>query len=163
VASAVRRQNAEELLAKLLKRHGLTLDDLEPGFFDPREVLWLSFTDAAERQVASQVIVCFCGSERQQFKPQGRGRKIGAEVTTSERWTITIAWEVYRPAWRRALQESMVAFCWRHELVDSNPRRGELPKMTPEQEASARRAAAIAAELEQIDRPSRRLTSEASV
>lgn len=115
------KANAEALLAKLLNKHGLTRDAIETDFGAERHTIWLDGRDARERQILSQLMVRFVGRTRRLFTSPAVPRKIGCEASSSEAIAMKLAWEVYQPAWRKALDDLVLAFVYKHDLFDPTP------------------------------------------
>lgn len=147
------RENAEALLAKLLRRHDMTMADLEGALDQPRTREWLPVGDNEERTVLSQLVVRLYGIDRPTWK---RGAtELGVEVSPAEHAALRIAWEVYRAAFAEARQALVLGFCYKHGLYAAEG--GDSTEMSPEARDRAARALALAGALPVVDAPQRRL------
>ena len=152
------RENAEVLLGKLLRRHGMTLADLEGALDQPRTLVWLPASDVDERAVLAQLVLKLFGAERKVFaRPEDAA--LGVEATPSEQAAITIGWEVYRTAFAEARQALVIGFCFKHGLFA--PSGAEDADMSDEARARAARALALAEVLPVVESPARRLEAQA--
>jgi len=147
------RENAEALLAKLLRKHSMTMADLDGALDRPRIREWLPVGDEEERMVLSQLVIRLFGIDRPTWR---RGAsELGVEVTPSEHAAIRIAWEVYRAAFGQARQALVLGFCYKHGLYA--PAGGDTGDMTTEARDRAARALALAGALPAVESPQRRL------
>lgn len=78
------RENAEVMLEKLLRKHSMTMADLEGAPDQPRECAWLPAADGEERAILSQLIVKLFGIERKVWR-RGSDVEVGVDVTPAER------------------------------------------------------------------------------
>jgi hypothetical protein len=148
------RENAEVLLAKLLKKHALTMADLEGASGEASAMAWLPASDVDERTVLSQLTVRLFGTARKLWTRSGAW-DVGIDVTPSERAALVVGWEVYRAAFAEARQALVLGFCMKHDLYAAEGASG-LP-MSDEERDRARRALALADALPAVAQPGRRL------
>lgn len=150
------RANAEALLEKLLRKHSMTLADLEGAGDSPQTRVWVSASDAEERIVLSQLAIRLFGTKRKLWTQQGRF-EVGVDVNSSEKAAIEIAWEVYREAFAEARHALVLGFCFKHDLYASDEN-GSV-EMSDEERERGRRAMALADVLPRVETPARRLGS----
>jgi hypothetical protein len=163
------RENADVILTKLLRKHGLTMADIDDRSQARERVRW-KFSGDEERTILAGLIESVIGHEApilaQRYHPvRGKPRMLPylvADVTKAQRATIDVAWEVMRDAWKRARSEFMGAFILKNGLfdvarLDTPP--DETPQ-TPEQRQSSRRLAAMMDGIEQA-RPRKRIAAGA--
>ncbi len=150
------RENAEALLEKLLRKHSMTLADLEGAGDSPQTRVWISASDAEERIVLSQLAIRLFGTKRKLWTQQGRF-EVGVDVTSSEKAAIEIAWEVYREAFAEARHALVLGFCFKHDLYASDE--NGTADMSDEERERGRRAMALADVLPKVETPGRRLGS----
>ena len=148
------RENAAVLLEKLLRKHGMTMADLEGASSQARTQSWFPASDVDERTVLSQLAISLFGTDRKHWSRQG-STQLGIDVTPSEHAALTIAWEVYRAAFAEARHALVLGFCYKHNLFASES--GTTAEMSPEARARAERAIAFAEALPVVDPPSKRL------
>lgn len=147
------RENAEVLLAKLLKKHSLTMADLEGSGSEGATLLWMPAADAEERTVLSQLAVSLFGTGRKLWS--GRNSwDVGVELTPGEHAALLVGWEVYRAAFIEARQALVLGFCLKHDLYAAE---GGGATMSDDERARARRALALADALPSVREPGRRL------
>lgn len=150
------RENAEVLLAKLLRKHAMTMADLE-GALDQRPVRqWLPASDVDERTVLSQLVVKLFGTDRRMWR-QSNGHELGVDVSPSEHAALVIAWEVYRAAFVEARHALVLGFCFKHGLYA--PESSAAPPMSADERARAAHALKLAEALPVVDTPGRRVGS----
>lgn len=150
------RDNAEALLEKLLRKHSMSMADLEGAGDSPQTRVWVAASDAEERIVLSQLAIRLFGTKRKLWTQQGRF-EVGLDVSASEKAAIEIAWEVYRDAFAEARQALVLGFCFKHDLYAAEE--SASPEMSAEELARAQRATALAGVLPTVDAPGRRLGS----
>ena len=148
------RENAEVLLAKLLRKHSMTMADLEGALDQPLTRIWLSARDGEERTVLSQLVIRLFGTERKLWH-RGEERDLGIDVTPAEHAALVIAWEVYRAAFAEARQALVMGFCFKHGLYVAEG--AGASEMTVEARARAASALALAEALPVVEPPARRL------
>lgn len=148
------RENAAVLLEKLLRKHDMTMADLEGALDEPRTLVWLPAADVDERTVLSQLAVRLFGTTRKLFR-RTDAAELGVEVTASEHAALLIAWEVYRAAFAEARHALVLGFCLKHGLFAAEGASAEA--MTPEARARAERALAMAEVLPVVSSPARRV------
>lgn len=150
------RENAEVLLTKLLRKHSMTMADLEGALDQPRTRIWLATRDGEERTVLSQLVIRLFGTARKLWH-RGEERNLGVDVTPSEHAALVIAWEVYRAAFAEARQALVMGFCFKHGLYVAEG--AGASEMTAEARARAASALALAEALPIVEAPSRRLST----
>lgn len=150
------KENAEALLEKLLRKHSMTLADLEGGPDSPQIRIWLSAADAEERIVLSQLAIRLFGTKRKLWTQQGR-YEVGMDVSAAEKAAIEIAWDVYRAAFAEARHALVLGFCFKHDLYASED--SGTTEMSDEERDRGRRAMALADALPKVETPGRRLGS----
>lgn len=150
------RENAEVLLEKLLRKHSMTLADLDGSLEAPLARVWISASDVDERAVLSQLAIRLFGTKRKLWTQHGK-TDIGLDVSPSERAALEIAWEVYRAAFAEARHALVLGFCFKHDLYATGE--SESSEMSEEDRERGRRAAAMAEILPEVDAPGPRLGS----
>ena len=149
------RENAEALLEKLLRKHSMTMADLEGTPDQPRSRVWLPAADLEERSVLAQLIAKLFGTERKLWRV-GTECNVGLDVTPAEHAALVIAWEVYRAAFAEARQALVMGFCFKHGLYAAEGAGGAIDDDARERAA---RALALANALPVVDAPTRRIPS----
>ncbi len=152
------RENAETLLEKLLRKHSMSMADLEESLDQPRTLTWLSASTDDERTVCAQLVLKMFGFDRKVFQNSG-SHALGVDVTPSEHAALTIAWDVYRIAFTEARQALVVGFCFKHGLYASEGEPGT--ETSPEALARMAQALALAEALPVVDPPTRRISHPA--
>ena len=148
------RVNAEELLEKLLRKHSMTMADLEGALDQARETAWLAVSDGEERAVLSQLIVKLFGIERKVWR-RGNDGELGVDVTAAERAALVIAWDVYRAGFAEARRALVMGFCFKHGLYAAEGTRDS--EMSDEEREGAARALKLAGALPVVGAPGRRI------
>lgn len=150
------RENAEVLLEKLLRKHSMSMADLEGALDQPRTLVWLPALSEDERTVCAQLVLSMFGIDRKAWQNPGT-QDLGVDVTASEHAALTIAWEVYRAAFAEARQALVIGFCFKHGLFAAEGGTAAAP--SPEDLARTARALALADVLPTVDAPAHRLPS----
>lgn len=148
------RENAETLLAKLLRKHSMTMADLEGALDQPRTRVWLPASDTDERTVLSQLTLKLFGTGRK-FWRQSNNMDLGVDLTPSEHAALLIAWEVYRAAFADARHALVMGFCFKHGLYVAEGASTE--EMSDDARTRAAQALAMAEVLPVVDSPARRI------
>lgn len=148
------RENAEVLLEKLLRKHSMSLSDLEEGSDMARRAVWIAAADADERLVLSQLALKLFGADRKLWGRAGE-TNLCIEVSPAEEAALLLGWEVYRDAFREARQSLVIGFCFKHGLYVTEG--DSAPDSSPEGRARAARAMAMADALPVVDSPHPRL------
>ena len=150
------RENAEALLEKLLRKHSMTLADLEDASGQPRATVWLAAADNDEQTVLSQLMISLFGTSRKLWHRAGI-MDVGVDASPSEYAALVVAWDVYRAAFVEARRAMVMAFCFKHNLYASDS--SDTSAMTAEDRERAARALAMAEVLPVVDAPAGRLGS----
>ncbi|MDQ6718337.1 MAG: hypothetical protein M3Z17_08335 [Gemmatimonadota bacterium] len=150
------RENAEVMLEKLLRKHSMTMADLDGALDQPRTCAWLPVGDGEERAVLSQLVVKLFGVERKVWR-RGSDVELGVDVTAAEGAALEIAWEVYRAAFAEARRALVMGFCFKHGLYAAEGAANS--EMSAEEREGAARALKLAEALPVVDAPGRRLES----
>ncbi len=148
------RENAAVLLEKLLRKHDMTMADLDGALGEPRSMVWLPAGDVDERTVLSQLAMRLFGTARTLFR-RTDAAELGVEITASEHAALQIAWEVYRPAFAEARHALVLGFCLKHGLFA--PEGASAEAMTPEARRRAEQALKMAETLPVVSSPARRV------
>lgn len=151
------KENAEALLAKMLRRHGLTVADLHNLEGEPRTLTWLAVADDFHVSVLAGLIGALLGGDREMWATGKPPKKIGVNATPAEAVSLTIAWEVYVDAWNEAKKDLCLAFLIRHRLFDPNHEQADPVELTPKEAQRILRARAMTEVLEHVERPGRRI------
>jgi len=108
------KDNAARMLAKLLQKHGLTLDDLGE---EKRTVRWFPARDLMERRLACQILAKVCATQKiSAYTSKKRRKHIGVEVTPAEAIEFEIHYLTLRRALKEHLQTSFSAFIQANRL-----------------------------------------------
>jgi hypothetical protein len=158
------KENAEALLAKMLRRHGLSPADLHELEGEPRELHWLKTVDDMQVTILAGLLAALFGRDRELWTSGKNARKLGINLSRAEAVSIDIAWEVYSAAWEDAKLDLALAFIMRHRLID--PKRAREPgddvELSAAEKARLRRADAMIDVLEHVDRPVPRVGSRSA-
>jgi hypothetical protein len=156
------KENAEVLLEKMLKKHGLTREHLEIDQ-EARDEVWHPYANDLERELLMCIANAVCQRRVEFFVPRGsRKRVLGIIATPAEQSGIIVLQETYVPTWRKAQKELLVAFALRHDLRDMSPRdEPETPSRLTK--AEIERMSAMVQGLEHVDRPRKRIGAGANV
>ena len=148
------RENAEVLLAKLLRKHSMTMADLEGALDQPRASVWVPASSEDERAVLAQLVVRLFGMDRTVWR-RTNSLDLGLEATPSEHSALVIAWEVYRAAFAEARTALVMGFCFKHGLFAAEG--ASTSEMSAADRSRAANALALADVLPDVDAPARRL------
>lgn len=112
------KENAERALYRLLRKHGLTMRDLENRGDAPRVWLRLRHRTAREKALAGQVLRAIVGdlADMEGRAPKVRPKWLEVLLPAPVAATVRVAYDVYRRAWIEAEEESFLAFLLRHRL-----------------------------------------------
>lgn len=137
------RETAQHMLERLLKKHGLTMADLES---QELEAEWHEFTfkTPLERKLLIQVAVSVAGREMQVARlPKWRNR-LAFQITRAQNAEISVAFSVYRVALEKEVDALFSAFAHVNEIFAPGGTVREDHEMTPEEREKARRASMMA-------------------
>lgn len=151
-------QNATDLLAQLLKKHGLTLDDVQTA-----EVREFTFTwrNSDDRQLVAQLIRQVAGREHPLFRIVGKTRII-TSLTPAQYADINAMWEHYRRELRQEYHRLLRVFMIRHRIGPTPETGREVMPMTDSQRAEIASLQAMMMSLRSssFQKPAARLTHE---
>jgi hypothetical protein len=150
------RENAAVLLDKLLRKHSMTMAELEGSGGHAATRTFFPATDSDESTVLSQVAISLFGTQRRMWRGSG-SFDVALDVTPSEMAALTIAWDVYRAAFTEARHALMIGFCYKHGLYAAEA--STEADRSPEARARAERAMALAEALPVVGSPAKRLPS----
>lgn len=110
------RENASAMLEKLMKKHGITLEEIDD---DVQRVCAFRFKSETDRRVLAQVIYTVTGKAPCAVicKNGKRPRKtLGVECTSAEQIEIEAKYEFYREAFLEELEAFYTAFAIKNRL-----------------------------------------------
>ncbi len=150
------RENAGVLLEKLLRKHSMTLADLEGSAHATLTRVWLPAADIDERTVLSQLALSLFGTGRKLWR-RTDDLALGMDLGPAEHAALHLAWDVYRPAFAEARHALVLGFCYKHGLFA--PESATASDMSPDARAAAARALAMADTLPAVSSPTPRIGS----
>lgn len=110
------KDNAQSVLDKLLTKHGLTLDDLDPDIatVEPFE---FSFKDELERDLLHQIMHHVLQSSKLSVRVErGNSKRVCIKITRAEKLEIDLAFDIYRKAFRKEQERLFIAFINKNNL-----------------------------------------------
>lgn len=111
------KDNAQSVLDKLLKKHDLTLDDLDPDFA-PVELCEFSFDDKLERDLLLQVTFSVLQTNSiMRRKERGNSKKLRIKMTKAQYLEVDLAFGLYREAFKKEQRRLYLAFVHKNNLV----------------------------------------------
>lgn len=155
------QETAQRVLEALLRKHNLSLADLEEIERPPLE--WMTIQCASEQEltVLTGVLIVAAGVKVEALKSSDF--MVTARLSAAQRAAVTVLWDVYSAAWQAAVEDLSIAFCYRHQLFDTDEARrisAETERPSPPSRAEALKAQRrrdLADSLEHVDRPVGRL------
>lgn len=110
------KANAQSILDKMLKKHGLRIEDLDPERLE-RGLCKFSYGNELEYQLLLQVIFNVLGaSSIHGVKGPGNRKTFEVLVTRAQGLEIDLAWSIYRDAFRLEQQRLLEAFVHKNRL-----------------------------------------------
>lgn len=114
------RRNAQDAINRLLKKHGLTLQDIERQKIG---VHWFSFVSKFDRSLIIQLVGCVTDTPK--ITTWKKNKKVGFELTAEQAADVRAMYDHYRKEWSRALRDLEEAFYNKHSLF---PKSGGVSK-----------------------------------
>lgn len=111
------KDNARELLEILLKKHGLTIEDIEQ---EDRYMFMFGYEGETQKQLLGQVISKVLELEAEdmdRIREKADQNALGAEMTRGQMVEVDFVFRVYREAMQEELKLFLLAFVSRHGLV----------------------------------------------
>lgn len=131
------KDNAQSILDKLLTKHGLTLDDLDPDVA-PVESCEFRFGDKWEYDLLIQVIYLVLQTQTIFYREERRNsKKFCIKATKARKLEIDLAYNLYREALKKEQQRLFVAFIHKNRIfgpgadkddTDVSSKQSEMPK-----------------------------------
>lgn len=155
------RENAEVILEKLLRMHGLSRADLDEIDAPVRETTWYA-VQRDERNIFSGLVHSLFGEDRSIWihtkNAATKATQRGVDLSAAEKATFSVAWDVYRSHWKTAREDFLIAFLRKHKLYDTtNIESRDWDELTEDEQAAHRRRQALTNALPDVDKPGRRL------
>lgn len=132
------RENAQRMLERLRRIHGITEAELEHARVESDH--FFRFHDDLECRLLTQLIYMVTGKVAGRAIKQLSGRRIkelGVTCTEAEKLEIETAFEFYLRAMKEELDLFMAAFCSRNELFPSDPK-DDVPSREPDADRTRR-------------------------
>lgn len=136
------KDNAASILGKLLKKHNLTLDDLDPEGA-PVTLFEFSYKNELEHKLLMQVVFNILNVSVVSGKshPHRNGRKVLIEMTRAQKLEVDLAYGLYRDAFRKEQERLLKAFVHKNNLYGPSPQTDLAappppPPMAPEELAT---------------------------
>ena len=109
------RENAKRFLATLLRKNGLTLDDLQSE--ERTEACQFTFKSALERKLLVQILCVTLGQGViTASRYRGRSRMLEAQLTKAQRLHVELAFSVYRQELEKNVDRMLRAFFATNDL-----------------------------------------------
>lgn len=106
--------NAQRMLTNLLKKHGMSLDDLAS---EETVMHWIKWRGGIiYRRLLSQIMTEVCGRDRGIYTSPGYRSCLGAKVSPSELAEITIKYDAYSIGLKEQIDATFIAFINRHDI-----------------------------------------------
>ena len=139
------RQNAEELLAKLMAEYGIQDADLSA---EEIRLCTFRYSEEIERRLLTQVIYMITGDSPSGIygaETNRRRKKLDIDCTEAQRLEIEITYDFYRRALKTELDVFFKAFCRRNNMYPGEDKVApvEFDELTPEEQIIESRAAAM--------------------
>ncbi|UJJ60611.1 hypothetical protein [Rhodanobacter denitrificans] len=130
------RENARTHLDKLLRHHGLSMDDITADDGGSVGLCKFEVTGSLDARLLRQVVAMVANTSDVRQYRRGRSRKhVAFMLTRSQYAQATFAFAVIRTAWERELEVTFKAFVQVNGLFASEAPPSQLPELTPEREA----------------------------
>lgn len=123
-------ENARVALEAALRKHGLTIDDLDDGVKRRRS---FSYRGAWERSLIHQIIATVCGVDTQFFVPVNRSSRLYVDATQEQIIQIELLWEAHRASFKKEVDLLLSAYIHRQHLFPSDAPKADETNMTPEE------------------------------
>jgi hypothetical protein len=139
------KDNAQSILVKLLKKHGIQLDDLDPecSTVEPHE---FSIKDEMDRDLLHQVIYAVLQTSSVQVRiERGNSKKVCIKITKAQKLEIDLAFGVYREAFRNEQRKLFLAFINKNKLFGPGLEKEDAERAPKRSPLSKEDAAAILA------------------
>lgn len=136
---------AESMLANLMAKHGITLDDLGG---DAVERHWheFSFSSAQEGTILAQCVFRVRGTGEVSIKRRPKSRsKVYHELSRAEHAQVVLMYAILRKAWAEEVDKLETAFIHINRLYSKTERTDDepAPERTPEEAARMKQIAAM--------------------
>lgn len=137
------KDNAERMLNNLLKKHGLTLEDLVDE--DVKNITWFRCKNKVERTLLSQCCLKVIDSWDKNFwGSKSRKNQIGIQVTKAQEIELGLTFDAHRRAFNKELEKHV------ERLVSAYVQRNQLFSSTPSNESEAGKCEISPEDLEAI-------------
>lgn len=127
---------AQEALDRLLKEHGLTLEDISD---EQRNDYEFKYSNERKMALMMQVLVHLFGSKSHVFRTgrfAKKGKVVFLEMTKLEYIDFKNMWEYYRREWKKymekGLKEMLSAYVLKFDLYDITPNPDDKPSESPD-------------------------------
>jgi hypothetical protein len=111
------KENASEMLNKLLKKHGLKLSDISDGSV---ENYWFKYKGKFQKKLLIQIIVATAGRNVAVGTNPAQRSAIGAEITKCQMLEVEILFSAYKVALEEELNFSLEAFVNKNNIFAAN-------------------------------------------
>lgn len=126
------RDNARRMLENMLRRHGLTLDDLQG---DKREIRWFSCVGPFQRRLAQQILSKVTDSfDVAAYTSKERRSQIGVEVTASEAIEFELHFSVLKTSLADCFEQAYCAFVQANRIFAPTADDSAAPQALSEQD-----------------------------
>jgi hypothetical protein len=108
------KDNAQSVLDKLLKNHGLSLEDLER---EELEVCEFSYRDALEKDLLKQVLYSVLQVSSLSVRVEsGNSKKMAIKATKAQKLELELAYGLYRESFKKEQDRLFRAFIHKNKL-----------------------------------------------
>jgi hypothetical protein len=117
------KQAAAKMLAKLMRKHGLTLDDIQ-GF--KRTEHEFRYQKKFEKQMIAHIAAKVMNEWPEVYRIKGRSRRMYIVCTNAEAMDIQAEFDRLKPIWKEELDLLFSAFVHKHDLfAESDEGKGD--------------------------------------
>lgn len=139
------KDNAQSVLDKLLTKHGLALDDLDPDVA-PVESCEFRFDDKWEHDLLIQVVYSVLQTLTITYREEHKNsKKYCIKATKAQKLEIDLAYGLYREAFKKEQERLFVAFIHKNRLFGPDAEKDDSDTKTEIHELSKEDVAAIVA------------------
>ncbi|MBW8001791.1 MAG: DUF2786 domain-containing protein [Planctomycetes bacterium] len=113
------KENALNMLNRLLQKYGLSIDEIESVETD---IYPIRYKDVRERSLVVQIVAKVKGTSSpvQWYKQYGKKKVMGLEFTPLQWAEFNLLWNIYRKALNCELDDLVHAFIIKHDIFSSS-------------------------------------------
>lgn len=140
------RENATVLLNKLMKKYGISEEDLKEN---QTKIVWITLKNKAEERICSQIVYAYF-EDVEVYKPKKNKTKCWLELTPAQEIEFKYLLSIYLDAFYKEQEILIDAFIQKNQMFPVNGSKTSIDELSDEERIKAQKMLLMAENLEKV-------------